>query len=116
MQNHEATPDSVPTDPFARTYAEARRLILTQNDPEAALRCLRVITPASKSNLWLWTDLVAALLFWKGQYGACCKVLISYRDRCPDDHNVTPIIQVLRQKYGCTDTAVDQSPPVNGRQ
>lgn len=81
-------------------YAEARRLVLEWNDLDGALRCLRRVKPVSQSDLWQWTDFMAALLYWKGDYEGSMNVLIDYRACCPGGHLAEPSIRMLESRIG----------------
>jgi hypothetical protein len=98
MQKPETTEDDVLSEMFHVGYAEAKRLVLEYNDLDAARDCLGMVKPESKSSLWRWTDLMAALLFRKGEYSECGRVLASYDTRYPGDPRVVSLIQMLRKK------------------
>ena len=98
MQKPETTEDGVLSEMFYVGYAEAKRLVLEHNDLDAARDCLGMVKPESKSSLWRWTDLMAALLFRKGEYSECGRVLASYDTRYPGDPRIVSLIQMLRKK------------------
>lgn len=83
---------------FRSGYAEAKRLVLEHNDIEAAIALLKTVRPRSKSNLWQWTDFMAALLLRKGKFSECCKVLTCYDARHPGDSRVMFLIRKVEAK------------------
>jgi hypothetical protein len=83
---------------FYVAYANAEKLVLEQNDIEAAIDCLSLVKPESKSSLWRWTDLMAALLLRKGDYSGCWRVLASYDSNYPGDPRIVSLVQMLRKK------------------
>ena len=98
MQKLEAAKEAVVPERFEDVYAAAKRSVLEHNDLDTALRCLKGIAPESQSTWWRWTDLMAALLFWKGEYSACCRILASYDARYPGDPRVAALLQNLRRR------------------
>lgn len=83
---------------FYAAYANAQKLVLEHNDLEAAMACLSSIRPESRSCLWQWTDLMAALLLRKGDYSGCWRVLASYDSSYPGDSRIVSLSQMLRKK------------------
>ncbi len=98
MRKPDTIKDGVQSAMFDVGYAEAKRLVLEDNDLDAAMDCLSMVKPESKSSLWQWTDLMAALLFRKGRHSECCRVLASYDTRYPGDPRVGSLIQMLTKK------------------
>jgi len=82
---------------FDAGYAEARRLVLEQNDLDGALNCLHTVKPASQSDVQRWTDLVAALLFHKGDGQASMAVLTGHGSSSCSDSSTASSIQMLKR-------------------
>lgn len=81
-------------------YAEARRLVLEQNDLDGALACLHKVTPVSQSDVQRWTDLVAALLFRKGEGQASLAVLTDHGSACSGADFAEASIRMLKRRLG----------------
>ena len=97
MGKRSAAGHGAPEGTFDTAYAEAKRLVLEHNNPEAALECLRRAEPRSNPTLWKWADFTAALLYHKGEPQASLHVLVSYCDRYPGDRRALRCIQILRK-------------------
>jgi hypothetical protein len=86
-------------DSFRSCYDEAKRLILEENDLDGAMRCLCAALPQSQRDRWLWTDLLAAVLFARGQYWHCLLVVCSYDCRYPDEPRARCAIQIVTTRF-----------------
>jgi len=82
-------------DSFRSWYDKAKRLILEKSDLDGAMRCLCKARPRSRADRWLWTDLLAAVLFARGQYSHCLWVLCCYDCCYPDDHHARFAIRIV---------------------
>jgi hypothetical protein len=83
---------------FQTSYTEAKRFI-AENDYEDAVDRLDRARPECGRDLWLWTDLMAAVLFAQHNYSRCHWVLSEYDSRCPGDRRIEFAMALLREAY-----------------
>lgn len=98
MQRCKTVQEGAPSETFQAGYAEARRSI-QRHDYDDAVDRLDHARPASKHDWWLWTDLMAAVLFAQHDYCRCHWILSEYDSRCPGDRRVEHAITLLRETY-----------------
>lgn len=90
--------EGAPSEMFQIGYAEAKRLI-KRNDCEEAVDLLERTRPECGDDLWLWTDLMAAVLFAQHNYSRCHWILAEYDSRCPGDRRVEYAMTLLKETY-----------------
>ena len=98
MQRSETMQEGAPVEMFQTSYAEAKRLI-EQDNYDGAVDRLDRVKPESRCELWLWTDLMAALLFVRRDYARCHWLLSEYDSRFPGDRRVEYAMALLREAY-----------------
>ena len=98
MQSSEMMQDGAPSEMFQVSYAEAKRFIERHDFTDAVDRLDRA-RPECEYELWLWTDLMAAVLFAQHDYARCHWVLSEYDSRCPGDRRVECAMTLLRETY-----------------
>lgn len=102
MLGSETMPEPIERVLFPVRYDEARRLILEDNDLDAAIGCLCQARPEDRDDAWLRTDMLAAALFARGRYRHCLLILRSHNGRYPGDPRVQLAIRIVAAQLTST--------------